>query len=74
MNKYKVAMRFLAHKKNENGEDAHFVVNGGFKKGQPIIRLVDVYKRETGLVKDNLSFQEAKKVRNENKGSYIVKM
>lgn len=73
MNTYKVVSELLAHVKNENGEDAHFVIHGGFKKGLPVLRVVDVYKKEVGTIAKGLSFHEAKETRLGHKGSWIVK-
>ena len=70
---YRVVLETIDTIKNDKDADAHIPIQANFKNGKPVVRLVNAYKKYYTNLAEGLTFQEAKKVRDENKGSRIVR-
>lgn len=66
---YKLILNERVSKNNEEGKQEHLVVKNAKNKMFPI----PCYKMKVSIVKGGLSFDEAKELRREHKGSEIVK-
>ena len=68
MSTFKVTKRIQVQDVNEDGKEKFLLV----KRGKGKMLTIPCYHLETETVADNLSFQDAKKMRNENKSLQIV--
>jgi len=68
--KYKVVVKTIETRKNDKGQDEHLMIP---RKGNNVFGYVSCYETKHSAIGEGLSFEEAKKLRNQNKGSMIVR-